>query len=101
MIHKNEAPRAKSSPIASTLNFKEIPGSIEKTSNSKIFPETTSGTIDKTKINLIIPAKTDQNSLKLGFLSPVAMIKGIAKRETSTQSKGVIEVSTTILVFPQ
>ena len=56
-----------------------------------VWPEKMRGAMEMTIENLITPASTDQNSRRLGRFSPVAKIKGTARRDVNTASMGFMD----------
>src|SRR4030043_1139023 len=86
----------KMSPGATHLNFMDIPGKITKGVYSKALPANTCGVIERTVRKVPTAPKTDQVSLKFGFLG-VNIISREATEAIKTANMGRMEIMVSIV----
>ena len=87
-IHSEEATNPKSIPNPSTLKAMAMLGRICQSVYSIVDPASTVGSMETTRLNLIMPTMKVTPSLKLGDL-PSKAIGNTARRETRAAKTGV------------
>ncbi|MFC1865486.1 hypothetical protein ACFLYB_02070 [Chloroflexota bacterium] len=95
MIHKNEADKPKIIPTVSTRRVNDIPGERLRSDISGYLPESTSGSMEKTKLHIDTAAIIVQDSRIFGLREEIT-ISAAANIGISTANKGLQESNISI-----